>query len=80
MNPARPLGPVLVIGNLTDQWIYLAEPILEALPAVGAAWILRGPGGGIWGTAAAQGTFSGTQQMMGTNSHVNAAWRRQRSC
>ncbi len=55
MNPVRSLGPALVSGDFTDLWIFLAGPILGALVAVGAAWILRGPGGGISGTAAAQG-------------------------
>lgn len=42
MNPARSLGPALVSGHLGDAWIYLAGPLLGALAAVGAAWLLRG--------------------------------------
>jgi aquaporin Z len=56
MNPARSLGPTLIAGNFTDLWIYLAGPSLGAVVAVGA-WILRGPGGGISGTTAAQGSL-----------------------
>ncbi len=75
------LGPVLVSGNFTDLWIDLAAPILGALAAVGSAWILRRPSGGISGTAAAQGTLRGDrQQMMGTNSHVSVASGGQPSC
>lgn len=57
MNPARSLGPALLGGDLHDLWIYLSAPTLGALAAVGAAWILRGPGGGLSGSRAAQGTL-----------------------
>jgi aquaporin Z len=57
MNPARSLGPALVLGDWTDWWAYLAGPLLGAAAAVGIAWVLRGPGGGTHGTQAAQGTL-----------------------
>ncbi|HEV3172108.1 MAG TPA: aquaporin [Actinocrinis sp.] len=57
MNPARSLGPALLSGDLHGLWIYLTAPVLGALVAVGAAWILRGPGGGPSGSRAAQGTL-----------------------
>jgi aquaporin Z len=57
MNPARSLGPALVLGDWTAWWAYLAGPLAGALIAVGFAWVLRGPGGGAHGTEAAQGTL-----------------------
>ena len=57
MNPARSLGPALVLDDWTAWWAYLIGPVLGAAIAVGIARLLRGPGGGAAGTAAAQGTL-----------------------
>ena len=62
MNTARSLGPALVLNDWTSWWAYLVGPLLGALIAVGIAFLLRGPGGGEAGTAAAQGTL-GTRWM-----------------
>lgn len=43
MNPARSLGPVLLSGQWSGAWIYLAGPVAGALVAVATAWALRGP-------------------------------------
>ena len=55
MNPARTFGPDLVGTDFTSYWVYVAGPLVGVLVAVGAAWVLRGPGGGRAGSAAAQG-------------------------
>src|SRR5271165_7461598 len=57
MNPARSLGPALVLGDWRSWWAYLLGPAAGALLAVGIARILRGRGGGLAGTRAAQGTL-----------------------
>ena len=57
MNPARTFGPDLVGGKFTNYWVYIAGPIAGAAVAVGAAFVLRGPGGGMSGSAAAQGAL-----------------------
>jgi aquaporin Z len=57
MNPARSLGPALVKNDWTSWWAYLIGPVVGALIAVGIAILLRGPGGGAAGSAAAQGTL-----------------------
>lgn len=55
MNPARSLGPGLVAADPRAWWVYVAGPLLGALAATGAAVVLRGRGGGIAGSRAAQG-------------------------
>lgn len=57
MNPWRTLGPDIVANDYTAVWVYLAGPLLGALLAVGAASLLRGPGGGRVGSLAAQGSY-----------------------
>jgi aquaporin Z len=60
MNPARSLGPALVIGDWTSWWAYLLGPLIGSGFAVGFAFILRGKGGGTFGQRAAQGTLGVT--------------------
>jgi aquaporin Z len=57
MNPARSLGPALVLDHWASWWAYLAGPGAGAVIAVGIAHLLRGAGGGQNGTQAAQGTL-----------------------
>ena len=57
MNPARTFGPDLIGGNFSSYWVYVAGPLIGAALAVGCAFVLRGPGGGEAGSAAAQGAL-----------------------
>lgn len=58
MNPVRTFGPDFIGGEFTAWSAYLVGPLVGALLAVGAAWILRGPGGGVTGSLAAQGAIA----------------------
>lgn len=57
MNPARSLGPALVLGDWTSWWAYLAGPLIGAAVAVAFAHVLRGRGGSVSSRRAAQGTL-----------------------
>jgi aquaporin Z len=57
MNPARTFGPTLVSMDWGSYWVYVAGPIAGACIAVGAAFVLRGRGGGRSGSGAAQGAL-----------------------
>ena len=57
MNPARTFGPDAVGADFGSYWVYVVGPLLGATLAVGVAFVLRGPGGGRAGSAAAQGAL-----------------------
>ena len=57
MNPARTFGPDLVSTTFTGYWVYIAGPLAGAVLAVGIAFVLRGRGGGLSGSGAAQGAL-----------------------
>ena len=43
MNPARSLGPALIAGVWTDQWIYLLAPLIGASLGALAYQLIREP-------------------------------------
>ena len=57
MNPARTFGPDVIAADFHAYWVYVAGPLAGAVVAVGAAFILRGRGGGRAGSGAAQGVL-----------------------
>lgn len=57
MNAARTFGPNFVGGDLSSIWVYLLGPVTGAVCAVGLAFVLRGRGGGVLGSEAAQGAL-----------------------
>ena len=57
MNPVRSLAPDLVGVDFTAWWVYVVGPLIGATAAVGAAFVLRGRGGGRSGSLAAQGAI-----------------------
>lgn len=58
MNTIRTLAPNVVGGDLGPIWVYIAGPLIGAALAVGMAFVLRGSGGGVRGSLAAQGMLS----------------------
>lgn len=55
MNFARSFGPNLVGGDLSSIWVYALGPLAGAALAVALGYVLRGRGGGVVGSTAAQG-------------------------
>ncbi len=58
MNPARTFGPDLVGTDFTELLGVRRRPLVGAVLAVGAAWALRGPGGGRAGSGRRRETSS----------------------
>ena len=57
MNPARTFGPDAVGADFGSYWVYVVGPLVGAALAVGIAYVLRGRGGGLAGSGAAQGAL-----------------------
>lgn len=49
--------PNRVAAHVTDYWVYLMGPLVGAALAMGAAWLLREPGGVRSRSSAAQGSL-----------------------
>ena len=75
MNPARTFGPDLVGADWTAYWVYVAGPIAGAALAVGAAFVLRGRGGGAAGSGAAQGALQTEVGVPGRRDHATCIRR-----
>jgi aquaporin Z len=57
MNPARTFGPDVISADFGSYWVYVVGPLAGAVIAVAFAFVLRGPGGGVAGSSAAQGAL-----------------------
>jgi aquaporin Z len=57
MNPARSLGPDFVSWDFSSMWIYVLGPLFGGLLAVAMSFVLRGRGGGVSGSLAAEGAL-----------------------
>ena len=79
MNPARSLGPALVLNDWTAWWAYLVGPILGGAVAVGVAYVLRGSGGGKAGREAAQGDLGARWRPVAQSSVAEAPAKRTRT-
>jgi aquaporin Z len=42
MNPARTLGPLLLVGGSPDWWVFVFGPLLGAVIAVWLTWLIHG--------------------------------------
>jgi aquaporin Z len=60
MNPARSLGPAIVLWHFAHVWLYCIAPIAGAAIAVAIAYVLRGPPDP-GGREAARGSLDATQ-------------------
>src|SRR5262249_38622249 len=56
-------GPDLVNWDFANYWIYVVGPLVGALSAVGVAYVLRGPGGGVGGVRAARGAEEAPERL-----------------